>query len=161
MDIGILKRTTFIVADAEVAAKFYMEVFGWKVWYDNVLPCDERFPPSGAPHNAEVRLIILEALDAKLGKLGLLQFLDAPFDTGTLAKRTKVRIGEPILVVESSDIHGVYERAVAHGASVITKPVDWHVPTPDGASTIHLRTVSMFDPNGIYLEVSDHPGRDG
>ena len=159
MDVGILKRTTFIVADAEAAAAFYRDVFGWKTWYDNVLRCDERFPPSGAPHNADVRLIILEALDAKLGKLGLLQFLDAPFDTGTPARRTKVRIGEAILVVESRDIHGVHERAVAAGATVITEPVDWHVPTPDGKSTIHLRTVSMFDPNGIYLEVSDHPGR--
>ena len=159
MDIGILKRTTFIVKDAKASAKFYQDVFGWKVWYDNELAADHRFPPSGAPDQAKVRLIILEALDSKLGKLGLLQYLDPPFDTGTLENRTKVRIGEPIMVIESKDIYGVHERAVAAGATVVTPPIDWYVPAPDGVNQIHLRTVSLFDPNGIYMEVSDHPSR--
>ena len=160
MDIGILKRTTFIVADAEKSANFYKSVFGWKIWYDNVLKADPRFPPAGEKKPTDVRLIILEALDSKLGKLGLLQYLDPLFDTGSLQNRTKVRMGEPIMVIESKDIYGVHERAVSAGATIITPPVDWQVPTPDGTSTIHLRTISLFDPNGIYMEVSDHPGRD-
>ena len=160
MDIGIFKRTTFLVRDAEASAAFYKDVFGWTIWYDNSLACDYRFPPSGAPDQAQVRLIILQAKDPKLGKLGLLQYKDAPFDTGAMTQRTKVRNGEPILVIESKDIQGVYERAIAAGGSVITKPVDWYVPAPNGVDKIHLRTVSMFDPNGIYLEVSDHPSRE-
>lgn len=160
MDVGIFKRTTFIVADAKKSAEFYKNVFGWSIWYDNILKVDKRFPPSGAPDQAEAHLIILEAQDTKLGKLGLLQYIDQPFDTGHLTNRTKVRMGEPVMVIESKDIKGVYERAKASGANVITAPVDWYVPTADGNSSIHLRTVSMFDPNGIYLEVSDHPGRD-
>lgn len=160
VDVGILKRTTFIVKDAVSSAEFYQNVFGWKVWYNNILSCDHRFPPSGAEDQAKVRLIILEAKDSKLGKLGLLEYIDAPFDTGSPTNRTKVRIGEPIMVIDSSDIYGVYERAKTAGANVITEPVDWHVPSPDGASSIHLRTVSLFDPNGIYLEVSDHPSRE-
>jgi len=159
MDIGILKRTTFIVKDAESSAKFYTSVFNWTVWYDNVLEADPRFPPSGAQGKAKVRLIILQALDPKLGKLGLLQYLEPHFDTGHLANRNKVRMGEPIMVIESEDIDGIYERALAAGATVITKPVDWYVPSPDGTSQIHLRTVSLFDPNGIYMEVSDHPSK--
>ena len=157
MTSGILKRTTFVVADAEAAAGFYRSVFGWSIWYDNIVRADRRFPPSGAADGAEVRLIILEALDPKVGKLGLLEYLDPPFDLGTLAGRTKVRMGEAILVVETEDVDGVYERALAAGASVVTSPVDWEVPAPDGKSSIKLRTVSLFDPNGIYLEVSEHP----
>lgn len=157
MNVGILKRTTFIVADAESSARFYQDVFGWTVWYDNIVRADHRFPPSGAADMAEVRLIILEADDPVVGKLGLLQYLDPPFDVGTAKGRTKVRMGEPILVIETSDIHGIHERAVAAGASVVTEPVDWRVPSPDGESTIHLRSISMFDPNGIYMEVSEHP----
>lgn len=160
MDIGIFKRTTFIVADAAKAAAFYEDVFGWTIWYDNTLPCDHRFPPSGAPDQAEVKLIILEAKDAKIGKIGFLQYLDPPFDTAQPTGRTKVRMGEAVLVIESKDIYGVHDRAVKGGATVITTPVDWHVPTPDGQGKIDLRTVSLFDPNGIYIEVSDHPGRD-
>ena len=29
-----------------------------------------------------------------------------------------------------------------------------------GDKSIHLRSVSLFDPNGIYLEVSAHPQTD-
>ena len=160
IDTGILKRTTFVVRDARASARFYQDVFGWTIWYDNIVAADHRFPPSGAPDKADVRLIILQAEDPKLGKLGLLEYLDPPFDTGQLRDRTRVRMGEPILVIESRDIGGVFERATAAGATVVTPPVDWQVPSPDGKSTIQLRTISLFDPNGIYMEVSDHPGRD-
>jgi catechol 2,3-dioxygenase-like lactoylglutathione lyase family enzyme len=156
-ELAILKRTTFIVADAEASAAFYRAVFGWTVWYDNVLRADRRFPPSGAAHDAEVRLVILQADDPKIGKLGLLQYLEPPFDTGTLQRRTAVRMGEAILVIETEDVDGVCERAKAAGATVVTEPVNWEVPSPDGDSTIRLRTVSLFDPNGIYMEVSAHP----
>ncbi len=154
---GILKRTTFIVNDAVASAAFYQQVFGWSVWYDNIVRADHRFPPSAAPDKAEVRLIILEALDPKVGKLGLLQYLEPPFDSGVIQERTKVRMGEPILVIETGDIEGVYQRALQAGGKVVTSPVDWEVPSPDGSSTIHLRSVSLFDPNGIYIEVSEHP----
>ena len=157
VDIGVFKRTTFIVANAEASADFYRKVFGWSVWYDNIVRADHRFPPSGAADMAEVHLIILEARDPKVGKLGLLQYLDPPFDEGAVQGRTKVRMGEPILVVQTDDVDGVHERAIAAGASVITRPVDWQVPSRDGKSVIKLRTISMFDPNGIYMEVSEHP----
>ncbi|MEM9533484.1 MAG: VOC family protein [Pseudomonadota bacterium] len=157
MDHHILKRTTFIVANAKASAAFYQSVFGWTIWYDNIVKADFRFPPSGAPDGAEVHLVILEVADPKIGKLGLLQYLDPPFDTGVARDRSKVRMGEAILVVETPDVDGVHDRALAAGARVVTAPVDWEVPSPDGKSVIHLRTVSLFDPNGIYLEVSSHP----
>lgn len=160
MDTGIFKRTTFIVADAEKSAEFYKNVFGWKVWYDNIVKADHRFPPSGAPDMAEVRLIILEAADPKIGKLGLLEYIDAPFDTGVVENRTKVRMGEPVLVIETENADALHDRAVQAGATIVSAPVDWYVPTPDGQGEIHLRSTSFFDPNGIYMEVSAHPGRE-
>lgn len=158
-DIGILKRTTYVVENAAASAKFYEYVFGWTIWYDNKLMADPRFPPFGFDKETEVHLIILQAKDPKLGKLGLLEFIDADSDNKTPEKKSRVNIGDPILVIESEDIEGVYERAVEKGANVITKPVDWYVPGPKPNSKIHLRTVCLFDPNGIYMEVSDHPAR--
>ncbi|MCS6948356.1 MAG: VOC family protein [Steroidobacteraceae bacterium] len=150
---NLLRRTTFIVPDARAAAQFYCDVFGWKKWYDNELSVDARFPPA-APDGARAHLVILQVEDPKIGMLGLMQYLDPPFDTAVPTRRTKVRMGEPILVIETRDIDGVYRRALAAGANVVTPPVDWQVPSHDGKGVIHLRSMSMFDPNGIYMEVN-------
>lgn len=154
---GLLKRTTFVVADARASASFYQSVFGWEIWYDNIVKADARFPPSGAVDGAEVRLIILQAANPKIGKLGLLEYIEAPFDTGVRQDRTKIRMGEPILVIEVDDVDVVFTRAKKAGAKLVTEPVDWAVPSPDGVGEIALRTISLFDPNGIYMEVSMHP----
>ena len=156
MSTDIFKRTTFIVADATKAAQFYQDVFGWKVWYNNTLEADHRFPPSGAPDKAKVHLIVLEVADPKIGKLGLLSYGNPPFDTGVTTARTKVRMGETILVINSQDVMAVYERAKKTAATIVSEPVDWKVPGPGGSPDIHLKTLAMFDPNGIYMEVSQH-----
>jgi catechol 2,3-dioxygenase-like lactoylglutathione lyase family enzyme len=153
MAASILKRTTFIVTNARAAAQFYQDVFGWTIWYDNELAADYRFPPSGAPDQALVHLIVLESGDPQAGKLGLLSYAETPFALAATETRTVVRMGEPILVLNTDDIAGVHDRASAAGATIVTPPVDWTVPGADGAP-VALCTVSMFDPNGIYIEVS-------
>lgn len=158
--MDLLKRTTFIVEDADAAAHFYETVFGWTRWYDQRLLADRRFPPTGSDKDAEVHLVILETSDPVIGKLGFLAYADAPFEFDPPEPRSRVQPGEPILVVATKDVDGVHERAVAAGATVVTPPVDWTVPAPAGSRTIHLRSVSLFDPNGIYLEVSAHPQTD-
>ncbi len=151
---AIFKRTTFVVPNAEQAAKFYMHVFGMTKWYDNRVPVHEAFPPA-APHWAPCHLILLKADDPTIGMLGLLQYLDQPFDSGVVTGRTRVRMGETLLVFETKDLDGVYRRTLeAGGATVIAPPTDWDVPSHDGKSKILLRTMSMFDPNGIYMEVN-------
>ena len=50
-------------------------------------------------------------------------------------------------------VDGVYQRALQAGATIVTKPFDWTVPGHDG-KTVNLRSISLFDPNGIYLEIS-------
>lgn len=154
------KRTTFVVADADAAASFYESVFGWTRWYDNTLTADRRFPPTGTGEDAQVHLVILDTANDVLGKLGLLSYPDTPIDSAPPRPTDRVRIGDPVLVVATKDVDGIYERAVAQGATVVTAPVDWEVPAPSGARPIRLRSVSLFDPNGIYLEVSAHPDTD-
>ncbi len=155
MTTNILRRTTFVVPDADAAARFYSDVFGWTRFYDNPVKVHERFPPA-APHWAESHLVMLKAQDPKIGMVGFLQYLNPPFDTAVPVARTKVRMGEAILVVQTDDVDAVYPRAVAAGANIIAAPTDWEVPSHDGSSTIRLRTMSMFDPNGIYCEINQH-----
>jgi hypothetical protein len=108
------------------------------------------------PRDEPVKLVLLKAQDPQIGMVGFLQYLDAPFDTGRVVERTKVRMGESILVVQTDDVRGVHERAVAAGATISMPPTDWSVPSHDGSSTIHLRSMSMFDLDGIYSEINQH-----
>ncbi len=155
---ALLKRTTFVVDDAAAAAEFYKTVFGFSVWYDNTLPVDARFPPT-APDQAMARLIILEVEDPKIGKLGFLSYLDHdPQEDPTWRGRTQLRRGDTVLVMETHDLPGVHARAAAYpGARVVTPPVDWSVPGPDG-KPIQLTAMSLFDPSGIYCEISKARG---
>lgn len=155
MTHGILRRTTFVVADAESSAQFYQDVFGWTRFYDHRLAVHSRFPPAG-PHNAPAHLVILKAEDPNIGMVGFLQYLEPPFDTAVPVNRSKVRMGEAILVIQTRDVDGMHRRAVAQGANVVSPPLDWEVPSHDGSSVIRLRTMAMFDRNGIYSEINQH-----
>ncbi len=46
--------------------------------------------------------------------------------------------------------------AAAAGATIATPPKDWEVPSHDGKSVIRLRSMSMFDINGVYSEINQH-----
>lgn len=152
---SILRRTTFIVADAQRSAAFYETVFGWTRFYDHSLMAKTGFPPVG-PRDEPVKLVLLKAQDPLIGMVGFLQYVEPPFDTGVATRRTKVRMGESILVIQTDDVRGIHERAVAAGATISTPPTDWEVPSHDGRSVIHLRSMSMFDLDGIYSEINQH-----
>ena len=152
---SILRRTTFIVADAQRSAAFYERVFGWTRFYDHALTARAGFPPVG-PRDEPVKLVLLKAQDPQIGMVGFLQYVEAPFDTGVATHRSKVRMGEAILVIQTDDVHGAHERAVEAGATISMPPTDWSVPSHDGKSVIHLRSMSMFDLDGIYSEINQH-----
>jgi len=152
---AILRRTTFIVPDARAAAAFYESVFGWTRFYDHSLIAKAGFPPVG-PNDEPVELVLLKAEDPRVGMVGFLQYVNAPFDTAVPTRRTKVRMGESILVVQCDDVNAVHASAIAAGATVSMPPTDWTVPSHDGKSVIHLRSMSMFDPNGVYSEINQH-----
>ncbi|MFO1425968.1 MAG: VOC family protein [Steroidobacteraceae bacterium] len=152
---SILRRTTFVVPDANAAAKFYEHVFGWTRFYDHSLVAKKGFPPV-SPNDEPVKLVILKAQDPHIGMIGFLQYVDPPFDTAVPVNRSKVRMGEAILVIQTPDVDGVYERARVSGATIAVPPTTWEVPSHDGKSVIRLRTMSMFDPTGVYSEVNQH-----
>jgi len=150
---AILKRTTFLVPDADTAADFYMHVFGMTKWYDSRVAVHPAFPPA-APPWAPCHLILLKAEDPAIGMLGLMQYIDQPFDAGVKKGRTRVQMGDPLLVFETKDVDGIHRRAQEKGATIVASPTDWEVPGFNGGPPIKLRTMSMFDPNGIYMEVN-------
>ena len=141
--------------DAESSARFYEKIFGWKIWYRKELEADYRFPPSEAEDKAKVKLIILDSADAITGRLGFLEYLDHTFSVDKPEVRDRVRMGEPILVVQTENIVSVYEEARKEGATIVTEPVKWIVPGAEPDEKIELKSISLFDPNGIYMEISE------
>lgn len=150
---GILRRTTVMVADAERAASFYANVFGWSRFYDNKLIADARFPPA-ADGDARAHLVIMKVEDSHIGMLGLMQYLEDDIGDARDHGREKLGRGDFVLMVESDDPDGIYERAIANGARGVSPAIDWAVPHYDGVGEILLRTSSFFDPDGTYIEVS-------
>lgn len=158
MTTAFTKRTTFIVADAVSASRFYRDVFGWTVWYDNAVTVAEGFPPC-APDGQPSRLIMLQAHDPKIGMVGFLAYEDFdPEPTPGFADRPKLRLGDAVLVLEAEHLDATYARAVAAGARIVNPPTRWTVPAPNGTDTIDLYSMSMFDPQGIYSEIGQSRG---
>lgn len=151
----VLLRSTFIVGDIEAAIGFYRGVFDWRIAYDNVLAVDRRFPPA-APDGAPCRLVIFEGQgpDPEVGGIGFMQYLDQEIPPGPSRHRDKLCQGEAILVVKSDDPDACHARVLQTDAVIVALPTDWTVPGPRPGQVIRLRTMSLFDPNGIYLEVN-------
>lgn len=155
---GILRRTSFVVSDAEKIANFYQHVFGWERFYDNDTPVDARFPPC-APDAALAKLIILKAKDPDIGMLGFMEYLGFEPEVSTNNDKTTVGIGDPILVIEAMDIDAVYEKIKATEARLVSEPIKWTVKDYAGTGLIHLCTFSFFDPIGTYVEVNTRLGQ--
>lgn len=150
---SILKRTTFIVSDAEKAANFYEEVFGWTRWYDNRVEVHANLVPA-TPANALAHLVIMRARDPAIGMLAFMQYVNASFEAAVPIQRNRLRSGAAILVIETTEIEAVHERAQRAGASIVAAPTHWEVPAPRAGERIQLCTMSCFDPNGIFLEIN-------
>jgi len=150
---ALLKRVTFIAADAERLADFYTAVFGFTRWYDHELAVDHRFPPTGAPDQARAKLIICQAQDDEVGMIGFLQYLDVE-PTAAPSGHGQLQIGDPVLVLNVIDVDAVHARAIEAGATISSPPVVWEVPKREGPGVTRLKMLSFFDPEGHYCEVS-------
>jgi catechol 2,3-dioxygenase-like lactoylglutathione lyase family enzyme len=150
---NVLLRGTYIVDDIDAAIAFYRDALGWRLVYDNVLAVDRRFPPA-APDGAPCRLVVFQCEHEEIGGIGFMKYLEHPMAPGPSKHRGKLAAGEPILVVKSVDPDAVYLRVLQTEAVIVSPPANWTVPGYDPGTVIHLRSLSLFDPNGLYVEVN-------
>jgi predicted enzyme related to lactoylglutathione lyase len=154
----LLLRTTFIIEDMEAAVDFYTSVFDWKVVYDVMLNVDRRFPPA-APEGAPCRLVIFQAEDPLIGGIGFMKYTEHALPKGPDKNRPLIGQGEAILVIQSADPDAVYEKVKKTSARIIAPPSEWSVPSPTPGKIIKLRSLSLCDPNGLYMECNyRYPG---
>jgi catechol 2,3-dioxygenase-like lactoylglutathione lyase family enzyme len=110
--------------------------------------------PAGRP-GARVRLGIMEGSHKDVAKIGLLQWTDPPLDRPQAPYRKRMSVGDIVIVTETPDMAGLFERLMnSPDCHIHCPPHDWSVPTPDGQGRIELTTLSFFDPDGFFFEVN-------
>lgn len=144
----LVKRTTLIVRDIGRSVAFYREVFGLRVWYDDRVTLSGVGLAAGA-RGDETHLVIMEASDPVVAKIGLLQFT-APSSPAP-PRRERLGIGDIVFVMQGEDVEGVHERAPRHGGRIHAPPHRFEVRGAEGVP-VAMRSVSLWDPDDYFIE---------
>lgn len=148
----ILKRTTLIVRDIDVAAAWYEQVFGMTRVMDTPFTLSGMQLAVGAKGD-QTRLVILKCADDTIGMIGLLQWIDPVMDAPEELP-TRITFGVPIFVVAAQDCRATVDRARAAGSRIHCEPRDWTVIGFDGKPQAMVGA-SFFDRDGYFFEVNE------
>lgn len=146
-----IKRTTFMVRDAERAARWYEMVFGMTRWMDTPYTLSGEQLAAGGKGD-RTRLVIMKCRHDTIGMIGLLQWVDPP-QPAPAELPQRVSFGAPIFVVASDDVRGATERARGLGSRVHCQPREWTVTGADGRLKDMIGG-SFFDLDGYFFEVN-------
>lgn len=144
----LVKRTTLIVRDLERSLRFYRDVLGMSVWYDDVVVLSGVGLAAGKKGD-ETRLVILKALDPVIGMIGLLEFTRPRLPEPVL--RERLGIGDIVFVMQGGAVEEVHHRAREFGARVHAAPHRFEVRGADGRM-ISMTSLSLWDPDGFFIE---------
>lgn len=146
----IIKRTTLIVRDGNVATKWYETVLGMTKWMDTPFTLSGTQLAAGKKGD-QTRLIILKCQDDVIGMIGLLEWLNPKMEAPELP--TEIKFGTPVFVVQSQDAKGVVERARGLGSRIHCEPHNWQVTGADGRKK-DMIGCSFWDLDGHFFEVN-------
>jgi catechol 2,3-dioxygenase-like lactoylglutathione lyase family enzyme len=145
-----VKRTTIVVRDIDRSRAFYRDLLGFRVWFDR----EYVFSGGGFPQTHagdRCHLVIMEARDPQIGKIGLLQHTVPPLPPAPLPER--IGFGNVILVGEVDDVQALYDRLVAADVPVRMPPHLFEVVGADGR-TKRMWRCCFFDPDGVFFEMN-------
>lgn len=147
------RRVTLIVRDIDASLKLYRDVLGFSLNYDQRLEMSGVALPAGEP-GAKARLVLLNANDAFIGWIGLLQWLDPALpDPGPYARR--LGAGDHVLVMNTDDASQRCARAAALPGITMTAPARLQVyPGRAGGPPIQVMGCNLFDADGTFIELN-------
>ena len=148
---NLLKRTTLIVRDAGASLRFYRDLLGFSVWYDDEIVLSGRGLAAGSAGD-RTRLVIMRERDPVIGMLGLLQWVE-PRLPASSAPRERLGVGDVVFVMQSDDVHEVHRRLQAAGARIHAGPHRFEVRGADG-TPIEMTSISFWDPDGYFFEMN-------
>jgi catechol 2,3-dioxygenase-like lactoylglutathione lyase family enzyme len=148
-----VRRATIIVRDMEASLKLYRDVIGLAVNYDTVVETSAVALPAGTP-GAKARLVLLNANDAWVGWIGLMQWVDPPLpDPGPYPKR--MGPGGVVIVLNTDDVAGRCAAAKAvPGVTFTAEPRLQQYPGRGAGPPIRVLGCNFFDPDGILIEMN-------
>ena len=144
----LVKRTTLIVRRIERSVAFYRDVLGLSVWYDDRVTLSGVGLAAGA-RGDETHLVIMQASDPVVGKIGLLEFTQPRLPEPP--RRDRLGVGDIIFVMQGEDVEGVHDRALAFGARIHAAPHRYEVRGADGAM-LSMNSLSLWDPDDYFIE---------
>jgi len=147
----ILKRTTLIVRDLDRSLRFYRDVLGLTVWYDDHIVLSGRGLAAGAAGD-RTRLVIMRAADPLVGMIGLLQWEEPPLPPPARA-RERLGIGDVVFVLQTDDLQAVRSRLGAFGARIFAEPHRFEVRGADG-QMLSMTSMSFWDPDGYFFDLN-------
>ncbi|ANU06400.1 VOC family protein [Paraurantiacibacter namhicola] len=148
----ILKRTTLMVRDADVAADWYEDVLCMSRWMDVPFTLSGTQLAAGKKGD-QTRLIIMQAQHDTIGMIGLLEFTDPRRPDIPDELPTEIGFGAPIFVVEAQDCRATVERARARGSRIHSEPREWTVTGADGKRKDMLGA-GFWDLDGYFYEAN-------
>ena len=146
-----VKRTTLIVRNIEVSSKWYEEVLGMSLYYDDTITLGGKGMAAGKKGDV-THLKIYKCSDPVIGMIGLLQWIDPELPAPEEIP-TKVDYGNPTFVVDTNNVDEVYKKALTLGTHIHSEPHEWSVRGADG-NMINFITMSVFDPDGYFYEIN-------
>ncbi len=147
-----VRRTTIIVRDIEKSLALYRDVIGLEVNYDTNVTTSGVALPAGEP-GASARLVLLNANDAWVGWIGLMQWIDPAIPAGDYPER--MGPGDVVIVMNTDDVEGRCAAAKAvPGVAFTAEPRLQVYPGRDGGADIRVMGCNFFDPDGILIELN-------
>jgi catechol 2,3-dioxygenase-like lactoylglutathione lyase family enzyme len=148
-----LRRTTLIVRDMETSLRFYRDILGLKVAYDQVIRTP-RQAPDDATADRSLRLVFLRANDDFIGMIGLIQYFKPVKPVASVPE--PFSIGSMVFVFNVKNALARFAEArKLPGVRVIEEPTPTSYPGYDGKGTIPVMVSILTDPDGYTIELNE------
>jgi predicted enzyme related to lactoylglutathione lyase len=120
--VSPLRRVTMpiIRGKMEESVRFYQQVLGMKVFYDDMVVSMPGESMLGIPGRVKTRVVSLQQGDSRFGMVGLIDYLEPEMEIEPLVKRTGYPY-EVLLVFIVDDMAGVLSQATALGSIVLAR----------------------------------------
>lgn len=147
-----IRRTTLIVRDISRSLAFWQGVLGMKMNYDTEVELSGVALPLGSP-GTRARLVLLNANDAFIGWIGLMELIDPELPEPEYPKR--LGVGSTVIVVNTDDVPARCAAAArVPGVTVTGEPRLQTYPSRDGGPGIRVMGCNVLDPDGIAVEIN-------